>query len=106
MKRFIPVVFVLGTCGALAPVPACNNQPLAQDVTNAFTTISGCVVSSIESGALSDPVMIAAQCGGIVIQQVIAIIENEIARRKSDAAVGVDPGLLKLEAVLAKAKSL
>lgn len=95
--------YVIALCAALS-VTACNNQPLAQDVTGAFATVSACVISSIETGALSNPIQIAAQCGGLVIAQVIAIIENEIAREKSN--VGASAKLQLLEAVLAKAKAL
>lgn len=91
----------------IAALEGCNNQPLVQDVTNAFTAISGCVVSSIVTGGLSNPLQIAAQCGGIVVAQVISIVENEIAREKSDAgAVGSSERVAKLQVVLAAAKAL
>jgi hypothetical protein len=100
---------MLGTA-AFGTEQACT-PALTQDVTQAFTTISSCVVSSIVTGGLSNPLMIAAQCGGIVIAQVISIIENEIARRQADAglvdgSVGTDAAVAKLQAVLAESKSL
>lgn len=101
------LVLVGVSCCVVANTTACGNKPLVNDVTTAFTTISGCVVSSIETGGLSDPIQIAAQCGGIVIAQVIAIIENEIARERSDAgSVGASAKTQLFESVLANAKTL
>jgi hypothetical protein len=87
MKRFIPIVFVLGACGAMAPVTACNasSAQLQQTEADAFK-LAGCVLSTIFAGT-TDPLAIGAQCAGALPAVIVDVIEDFQAKPK-DAGVG------------------
>lgn len=86
----ISLVGVLSCTAALdLSCTAAQGAYILTQVPNDISNDIGCVEAELLQGALSDPVQIALQCGGLLISQLIALAEGLLAIPSGDAGASV-----------------
>jgi hypothetical protein len=105
MKSKLIVVFLtatlLSSCAWLK-----KEEPIIAPI---ITPIGSCLINALAEGAIEDPIMLVAACGGSTVEMLITIIDDLIASSgqvDSGTPSQLSPYMLRLYRIRARAKMI
>ena len=106
------VIGCIGACatvGAIVSTEGCG-KPIGPIITPPIANLLDCLLPKILSIGITDPIALAAACGGVAIEDIIAVIEAFLASPPAldagDAMTVSAADLARLNLVLVKAHGL